>query len=126
MEMLAKILIVDDAIEFCEALKWILDNEGLECTIATNGRKAIDLLAHHETHLILLDWEMPMMNGSEFLRHRARHRGLLNIPTIVLSAAINIHQLALSLGATDFLQKPVDFETLLAKIGSALDQSSGF
>jgi CheY-like chemotaxis protein len=117
----SKILIVDDALEFCEALKSVLDNEGFDCKVAGNGQEAIDLLADHETHLILLDWEMPVMSGADFLKHRGQRRELLAIPVIVLSASVNIHQLALSLGATGFLQKPVDFQTLLEKANSALN-----
>ena len=123
MEAGPKILIVDDAIEFCEALKWVLNHEGFDCSVAANGKEAVDLLSDHQTHLILLDWEMPVMNGREFLEHRAQNPSLLNIPVIVLSAAVNIHQAAMRLGATDFLQKPVDFETLLAKVTSVVGTS---
>jgi CheY-like chemotaxis protein len=53
----SKILAVDDAVEFCEALKWVLDAQGFERTVAENGQVAINLLADHEPHLILLDWD---------------------------------------------------------------------
>jgi CheY-like chemotaxis protein len=120
MATFTKILIVDDALEFCEALKWVLDHEGYECTIAGNGQEAIEFLHEHATHLILLDWEMPVMNGGEFLKQRNQHSDLLSIPVIVLSASVNIHQIAFQLGATNFLQKPVDFETLMAEVKSVL------
>jgi len=116
----AKILIVDDAPAFCEALKWLLDFEGYDCTVAANGQIAIDLLEDLETHLILLDWEMPIMNGAEFLAERKLHPKLISIPVLVLSAAVNIKLAAARLGATNFLQKPVDFEHLLVEIKSVL------
>jgi len=114
-----KILIVDDAADFCESLKWLLDHDGYDCTVAANGQIAIDFLANHETHLILLDWEMPVMNGSEFLNNRNHRAALRKIPVIVISGAFQIERAVTKLGAT-FLQKPVDYARLLGAIGAVL------
>ena len=70
----AKILIVDDAPDFCESLAWLLNDEGYECRVAANGQQAIDLLAKEKANLVLLDWEMPVMNGAEFLKRRVSAR----------------------------------------------------
>jgi DNA-binding response OmpR family regulator len=118
-----KILIVDDAPDFCESLKWLLDQEGYDCTVAANGKIAIGLLADNETHLILLDWEMPIMNGTEFLKNRKRRPALRKIPVIVISGASDIEALVLKLGA-QFLQKPVDYARLLAAVDAALPMTA--
>jgi CheY-like chemotaxis protein len=104
-------------------LKWRLDYEGYDCTVAFNGKTAIDLLAEYETHLILLDWEMPVMNGAEFLKNRNRRPSLRKIPVIVISGAPQIEPAVSTLGAK-FLQKPVDYARLLGAIGVALPKTA--
>jgi CheY-like chemotaxis protein len=118
----SKILIVDDTPDFCESLKWLLDYEGYDCTVALNGKIAIDLLADHKTHLILLDWEMPVMNGAEFLMNRNRRPSLRRIPVIVISGASQIERTIARLGAK-FLQKPVDYARLLSAIEVVLPKT---
>ena len=115
----SKILIVDDAPDFCEALAWLLNDEGYKCRVAGDGQQAIDLLEKEESHLILLDWEMPVMNGAAFLERRGLRSDLLRIPVLVLSAATNIEKKAGSFKAS-FLQKPLDYVQLLSKMESML------
>jgi len=114
-----KILIVDDAPDFCEALALLLDAEGFDCKVAQNGKHAIELLPQHPPHLVLIDWEMPIMNGAEFLRNRILHRELQGVPVIVVSAR-DVRSTANTLGAS-FLMKPVHLERLLALIENLLN-----
>jgi two-component system, NtrC family, nitrogen regulation response regulator NtrX len=114
-----KILIVDDAPDFCESLAWLLNDEGYKCRVAGNGQQAIDLLEDEKSNLILLDWEMPVMNGSAFLKRRGLRSDLLRIPVLVLSAATNIEKNAARLKAS-FLQKPLDYVRLLSTMKSLL------
>jgi two-component system, OmpR family, response regulator VicR len=115
----SKILIVDDAPDFCESLAWLLNDEGYKCRVAGNGQQAIDLLGAERPNLILLDWEMPVMNGLEFLTKRSRVASLRSIPVLVLSAAVNIEKSATALKAS-FLQKPLDYLGLLSRMKSLL------
>ena len=105
---IASVLIVDDARDFCETLAWLLNDDGYECRVADNGQQALDMLAAHDIQLILLDWEMPIMNSAEFLKQRSLRPDLLRIPVLVLSAAMNIDRSAELLKA-HFLQKPIDY-----------------
>ena len=116
---IGKVLIVDDARDFCESLAWLLSDEGYQCPVANNGQQALDMLAVYDIQLILLDWEMPIMNGAEFLKRRSVRSDLLRIPVLVLSAAMNIERSAERLKAS-FLQKPLDYGRLLAMINSLL------
>ena len=50
----SKILIVDDAPDFCESLAWLLHDEGYQCRVAGDGQQAIDLLEKEKANLILL------------------------------------------------------------------------
>jgi len=119
----SKILIVDDAPDFCESLAWLLNDEGYKCRVAGNGQNAIDLLEHEKANLILLDWEMPIMNGAGFLKRRGLRADLLSIPVLVLSAASNIERNAASLKAS-FLQKPLDYVRLLCTMKALLAETS--
>jgi DNA-binding response OmpR family regulator len=120
---LAKVLIVDDAPDFCESLAWLLSDEGYECRIASHGQQAIEMLAEEKADLILLDWEMPVMNGAGFLKRRNIRSDLRAIPVLVLSAASNIEENASRLKA-QFLQKPLDFVRLLSTMESLLATES--
>ena len=119
MNALAKILIVDDAPDFCESLAWLLNDEGYECKVAGNGQEALDVLAREKAQLILLDWEMPIMNGAGFLKTRDKRSELRAIPVLILSANSNIGENAARFKAR-FLQKPLDFVRLLATMQSLL------
>lgn len=118
-QSVSKILIVDDAPDFCESLAWLLNDEGYKCRVAGNGQHAIDLLEQEKANLILLDWEMPIMNGAGFLKRRGLRADLLRIPVLVLSAASNIEENAANLKAS-FLQKPLDYVRLLSTMKTLL------
>lgn len=118
----SNILIVDDAPDFCESLAWLLNDDGYNCRVAGNGQHAIDLLEQEKAHLILLDWEMPIMNGAGFLRRRGLRADLLRIPVLVLSAASNIEKNAANLKAS-FLQKPLDYVRLLSTMKALLAET---
>ena len=113
-----KILIVDDASDFCEALALLLDTEGYDCKVAENGQHAIELLPQHPPDLVMIDWEMPIMNGAEFLRNRILHPELQGVPVIVVSAR-DVRSTAKNLGAS-FLLKPFGLERLLPLIENLL------
>jgi DNA-binding response OmpR family regulator len=115
----AKVLIVDDAPDFCESLAWLLNDEGYECRVANHGQQAIEMLVEEKADLILLDWEMPIMNGAGFLKRRNIRSDLRAIPVLILSAASNLEDSAARFNAR-FLQKPLDFVRLLATMESLL------
>ena len=121
---LAKILIVDDAPDFCESLAWLLNDEGYQCRVANHGQQAIEMLAREKADLILLDWEMPIMNGAGFLKRRNIRADLRSIPVLVLYASTRIEENAVRFKAR-FMQKPLDFVRLLATMKSLLAEESG-
>ena len=122
-DQLAKILIVDDAPDFCESLAWLLNDEGYACRVANHGQQAIEMLGDEKADLILLDWEMPIMNGAGFLRRRNIRADLRAIPVLVLSASTHIEENASRFQAR-FMQKPLDFVRLLATMKSLLTEES--
>jgi CheY-like chemotaxis protein len=81
---------------------------------ASNGTDAFQRLRHYERpNLILLDLMMPGMDGWRFREEQQQDPNLAGIPIIVISALADIEQNASTLGAADYLQKPVERARLL-------------
>lgn len=113
------ILLVDDSPENLLALEAILSNLGQTLVRASSGQEALRYLLHQDFALILLDVQMPGMDGFEtatLIRRRARSR---SIPIIFLTAfdtdRFQIFR-GYSLGAVDYLVKPLDPDILLSKV----------
>jgi CheY-like chemotaxis protein len=103
-------MIVEDDEMIRESMKLLLELEGYEVLLAGNGKQALDLLASgRRPNLILLDLMMPVMDGYEFLRARARDPELHRIPVIVVSAFLGESE---PLDAQGFVAKPIDFDLL--------------
>ncbi|MBN1411454.1 MAG: chemotaxis response regulator protein-glutamate methylesterase [Spirochaetales bacterium] len=104
------VLIVDDSALMRKLISRIFENdEGFEiAATAMNGEFALRKLERLEVHCIILDLEMPEMNGIEFLK--ARNKLGIDIPVIILSSVAEkgakITMDALALGAADFILKP--------------------
>ncbi len=109
---LAKVLIVDDDSQFRRVMRIALTAGGHEVSEAANGREALDKMGVTIIDVVLLDWQMPVMNGKESCR---AIRAASGIPIFVVSA-LNHELEALSMGATAFFSKPVDVGPLLACI----------
>ncbi len=108
------VLIVDDDGGIRGVLSEILQDEGHLVESAGNGQEALRKLeSSTRPCLILLDLMMPVMNGWEFMSRRTELDGLANIPVVVISADANVGEKASSIGASDYLQKPIDLDRLL-------------
>ncbi|MFP2924530.1 response regulator [Pyxidicoccus sp. 3LG] len=104
------VLVVEDDEDIRAAIAEILEGEGYEVAIASNGSEALDELQHlRRPSLILLDLMMPVMNGHEFLA-RIRDTPRLNtVPVLVLTAVST----EAPPGARGLLRKPFIVEELL-------------
>ncbi|NLB64310.1 MAG: sigma-54-dependent Fis family transcriptional regulator [Fibrobacter sp.] len=116
--MFSSILIVDDEPSNRKALARILHQKFSQIFEAGNGREALEKLKGIHYDLILLDIMMPEMDGIEFLEHYAKLG--LKTPVIVCSANTDISRVveAMKLGATDYIEKPIESNLLLRRIRS--------
>lgn len=111
------ILVVDDEELNREMLKLMLEELDVTIHMACNGMDAIEQLsAHPEIDLVLLDLEMPVMDGFELLEKLRWHFTWREIPVIVITAGRSEVTRTLSLGARDFLTKPYDREELTLRV----------
>ena len=119
------ILIVEDELINQQILAQIL-SEDYETIVAENGLEALQRLKSALTpiSLILLDINMPIMDGLEFLKVVKKEKGLDKIPVIVLTAEKQNELKALELGAVDFIPKPYNLpEIVLARVNRSIELS---
>lgn len=113
------VLVADDDQEIREGIEIYLKNEGYDVLKAADGAEAVDLLAQHEVHLLILDVMMPNMDG---ISATFKIRQQQNVPIIMLSAksedSDKIH--GLSVGADDYVTKPFHPMELMARVKSQL------
>ena len=119
------LLIEDDAIEILKFNRSLIKlREVHELIEAHNGENALDIFAENsQIDLILLDFNMPKMNGFEFLKQLRTDPNLKYIPTVVLTTSINRSDLkqAYSIGIAGYLVKPLKYEDYVLKIASLLN-----
>jgi signal transduction histidine kinase/CheY-like chemotaxis protein len=112
-----KILVVEDIALNQLLMRTLLDDFGFECDIAANGKIAIEKLQHKAYDIILMDLQMPELNGfeaTEYIRKTLK----LSVPIIALTADVTTADLAKckAVGMDDYISKPVDERLLQSKI----------
>jgi PAS domain S-box-containing protein len=117
----AKILVVEDLALNQLLMRTLLEDFGFECSIAHNGKIAIEKLQAESYDIILMDLQMPEMNGFEATEYI---RGKMNFktPIIALTADVTTSDLARckAVGMNDYISKPVDEKLLYSKIAGFL------
>jgi CheY-like chemotaxis protein len=114
-----RVLVVEDEADLRSLIRAFLGHDGFDVTEATSGHDALTLLAGGtEIDLIITDLEMPQMNGYEFLTELNNYS--IATPIIVMSAHNNKRDLALKLGAKNYLTKPFGYKELSDIVKSTL------
>lgn len=107
------VLLVEDDEDMREDVAFLLERRGHRVVTAEHGKAALEKLSGLQSPcLILLDLMMPEMDGWQLRAKLREDPDLASIPIVVVSALADIAQEAASLGAVDYLQKPVDFDKL--------------
>jgi signal transduction histidine kinase/CheY-like chemotaxis protein len=118
-----KILVADDYPDNVRLLSVRLKSEGYEFVAAEDGEKALEILHTESPDLALLDVNMPIKDGFQVLREMRADPQIAHIPAIMITAArigVKDVQEGLSLGADDYVTKPVDWRELAARIRAKL------
>jgi DNA-binding response OmpR family regulator len=116
------VLIVDDAESNHALLKFHMQDERIEVRSAYDGESALKLIADQLPDLVLLDVDMPGLDGFEVCRRLRENLFTMNVPVIFLTSAAKTSQKVrgLDLGACDYVVKPYQADELLARIRSSL------
>jgi len=119
-----RILVADDDATSRRLLTRILTRAGFDCTEAPDGIEALNLLQADPPSLLLLDYDMPGMDGAEVLKRLRRdgNAGVAQIPAIMLTGhgGEESEVLCLEAGADDFVTKPINDAVLRARIDTQL------
>jgi signal transduction histidine kinase len=119
-----KMLIVDDESLNREILIRRLQREACRAVGARSGPEALELLKRETFDVVMLDIQMPGMNGIEVLQALKQDVRLRHLPVIMLSALTDVDRVArcIELGAEDYLPKPVNAVLLRARLGASLEK----
>jgi two-component system, cell cycle response regulator len=120
--MLKRALIVDDSIPLHQLIKTLMDGEGLEFESAYDGESGLSLASAVRPSLILLDVDMPDMDGFEVCRRLKANADTAAIPVIFLTADFHADNKAMGMdiGAVDYVTKPFKAEELSTRIRASL------
>lgn len=113
--MTKHVLIIDDSLEIQILLRVLLEAKGYQIDCTSNGEEALRLLQHSDDlpDLILLDLQMPIMDGESFLKRQHDNFRLKNIPVVIMSGDDDVRDKGRCIYATDVLPKPFDILSIV-------------
>jgi len=108
------IMVADDNADNRDMMRVLLDLKGYDVVLAENGKEALEVVLAKSPDLILLDLQLPLMDGLSVARSLHTHGQFVKIPIVVVSGhdPRRYKQAALDAGCIDFLLKPISFERL--------------
>ena len=120
--MSKKVCIVDDQPSLRQMLRFALGQQGYNICEAANGVEAIKLLAEESVDLLIVDWQMPVMNGMELIRIVREKPEYDELPIIMISCRddISVRKEAYSLGVNSWLKKPFRMAQILNVVNNVL------
>jgi CheY-like chemotaxis protein len=123
---MAKILLVEDNEMNRDMLSRRLEKKGFQVVMAVDGQQGVDLATSEIPDLILMDMDLPVIDGWEATRLVKAGQSTSAIPVIALTAhaMVGERDKAMAAGCDDFDTKPVDFPRLLGKITTLLGGGS--
>jgi DNA-binding NtrC family response regulator len=119
-----RVLLVDDEEEFVETLAQRLEVREFDVTTALNGADALERLEHEEVDLVILDLQMPGVDGIAVLRKIKELKPLIEVIMLTGHATVETAIEGMKLGAFDFLIKPTETEELVEKINRAFGRKA--
>ena len=117
--MSERVLLVDDEEEFLDIMSERMRNRGIEVTTASSAKEALKKIEQELFDAIILDFQMPEMNGLETIKAIKAKKPELQIILLSGQATLEKGIEAMKLGALDVVEKPADIEHLVAKIKKA-------
>ena len=118
-------LVVDDSITMRRVTQRLLERNGMQVITAKDGLEAIGVLQDHRPDIILLDIEMPRMDGYEFAKHVRNNPATVALPIIMITSRVSDKHRAraIEVGVNDYLGKPYQERDLLQAVRHLLQKS---
>jgi DNA-binding response OmpR family regulator len=119
--MIKKMLIVDDEIEICEFLKSFFEDRDFKVAVASDGAQALDQMTRFHPEIVLLDIQMPGMDGLQTLKKiKEMHPKVKVIMVTAVESQEKIEE-AMRLGADNYITKPLSLEYLEKDVQDKID-----
>jgi DNA-binding NtrC family response regulator len=119
----ANLLVVDDDLDVCWILRELLEGAGHTVRVAHDGQEGLKRLEESMPDAVVLDVEMPILDGPGLAYRMFVHNvGLENIPIVLVSGVYDLQSIARQVGTPYFMGKPFDFGVLLSTLGRSLDE----
>jgi len=119
------IVIVEDDEDIADSIRYNLEREGFRLRVAKSGEEALALIVDRLPNLVILDLNLPQMNGFELCRRLRAETTTARVPILMLTARGDEADkvLGLNLGADDYITKPFSMRELIARVNAALRRS---
>ncbi|MFS4416458.1 response regulator [Maribacter sp. 2307ULW6-5] len=119
-----KILAMDDQLLVTFSVQRILSNRGYTVATASDGLEGVKLFEQFGPDLVIVDYQMPKMNGVEVIEY-IRTKKMSNIPILILSGSTDeaIKEKGFELGIADYLAKPVDLHQLVGRVSALFERA---
>ena len=114
-----RILIADDEVEFASTLATRLELRGYVTEIANSGEETLEAITRQVPDLLLLDLKMPDLDGLEVLAKLRENHKELKVIILTGHGSFSTGNQGMTLGAFDYIMKPVELSLLLEKITEA-------
>lgn len=112
------ILVIDDDPDLTEIIKAVLIGTGYEVTTACDGLEGLERLKNITPHLIVLDMNMPRMNGISFYHEIMKgNAGKTKYPVLILTARANLEEFFKDMDVDGFMTKPFEIDQLVKEVG---------
>lgn len=118
------VLVIDDELQICESINMILEYEGYDVESTTSANEGLEKFSSKEFSAVLLDIQMPEMNGFEVLKKIKEQKQSASVIIISAHGSVENAIKATRLGAFDFLEKPIDRDKLLISVRNATETAS--
>lgn len=123
-QKVGKILIVDDEENARIGLSKLLSQEGYDVESVGDGRDALEFIRNNPVSLVISDIHMPGMSGMVFLRELHRYHPSINVIMITAYGGVESYLEAMSLGAFEYINKPVKLHELKSVMNKLFHQGS--
>jgi len=119
-----KILVIEDNEQNMYLTTFLLEKNGFEVIQARNGQEGLDAAAEDNPQLILLDIQLPVMDGYAVARALKQNDATVNIPVVAVTsyAMAGDRESILAAGCEGYLEKPIDPDTFVDQIGPYLEE----
>ena len=121
--ILPRVLIVEDNLELCRRLQKLLETESFIVDVSNEGALGLAMLEQYKYEVVVMDWNLPVMNGPEVVQAFREQGGTTPIIMLTAEGDINSKEAGFAAGADDYLTKPFEPRELIVRLKALLKRA---